>query len=141
MNKLKEFIKYPNATLMLLNVDGDKYYKNDETFIEGIRDFIDDVEAIGGDRGYALLLRPIESITDYEAIKILQNMCIQNIEKNKAWEYIVKLVKDIYEGDPYDEYDTHDKLHVSLILSLIDYLRSINIDIDGLKKKGWAVYE
>lgn len=69
------------------------------------------------------LLRPMESMTEEEREKF-------NAIKNEWWTW--EYTRDV-EGGEERRYD--------LMAQLIDYLRSINIDIDGLLDSGLAEKE
>ena len=70
-----------------------------------------------------LILRPLSSLTDEE----------KEIEE--------KLKKRFYYYVHNDRLEIMEKIVLIESPKSIDYLRSINIDIDGLQEKGVAVYE
>ena len=76
-----------------------------------------------------LILRPLSSLTDEEKMKL---KAIQ-LNENDKLVYNV----DVIIGRLTEFSDSIYRSHIEAQ----DYLRSINIDIDGLQEKGVAVYE
>lgn len=72
-----------------------------------------------------LVLRPIDSLTEEER-KHLMDICVT---KNYSWSGLQTEFELIHEG--------YEAGHLPVIIA--DYLRSINIDIDNLKKRGEVI--
>jgi len=121
---LKDCFKYPNARIREILEDG----ISEDCIIhhDNLLDMLREVdEALWGELSSCkLILRPIESLTDDEKKKY-------ESFKNPIYLMIENASKDVID---------YERVLMDTAES-IDYLRSINIDIDNLKEKGVAVYE
>ena len=115
---IKDCMLYPNAKLS--DLKRNRHYKNVTQFFEIPYNSSNTASVISD---YKLILRPIESLTEEEMFEI-----------------------DDLDGDGKNPLDVkvRDQEYIEVDLTNVaisDYLRSINIDIDGFIASGKAVAE
>jgi hypothetical protein len=108
---LQDCFKYPKAKIK----DGSIIWDN-------LTNFIMEESELHHDLDWKLILRPKSSLTDEENKKLV--MLLGDIDGNGN-ETLSIPAWDIYRDD----------------IITMDYMRSINIDIDGLKERGLCIYE
>jgi len=90
---------------------------------------------------YPSLINLILSNPNYE----LQNVIIDSIIQLRPLSSLTDEEKENYyklcDKSEMLGFDYNDKVYIITGQSTNDYLRSINIDIDGLQERGVAVYE
>ena len=130
---IQDAIKYPNAEMIRTTpAEITETYFNSEQF-ENILDAMMHVGSINSAHVFIsdckLILRPLSSLTEEEKEKVFEFfMNPHGIHSNQfgGWNNLNLIIVNCA---------------VNKVKELIDYLRSINIDIDNFKEQGKAVYE